>query len=499
MVSIASSKEFEGRKAADALFIPCWQGAEGGSPAVAIDSLISLLGPILALGDFKGKEGEVLFVYLGDQSEPRAVLLGLGPEEELSADSLRIAYAAAMKRAPRLKIRSLNVLFPKQRALSQEVVVRGVLDGLLLANYSFDALRAHTLKSEPTSLVEKITLIGLPAKLMPLVRKLQIIEEGVTKARDLVNGNADDVTPDHLALVAKSLAKEHKSLKATIFDKKRIEKEGMGLLLAVGQGACGREPAFILLEYHGNPGSKDHTVIIGKGITFDTGGLDIKTASGMETMKTDMSGAAACLNALGTIAALGLKVNATAIVAAAENSIGSRAYKPGDVYTGYSGKTVEIVNTDAEGRLTLADALAYAVAKLKPSRLIDLATLTGAIVVALGEEIAGLMSSDRELTDLLLASAQETGESLWPMPLPKSYKKGLKSHIADIKNCGSRAGSALTAGLFLQEFTGNLPWAHIDIAGVAYPDKPVGLHPTRATGFGVRLLVDLFERLQEAG
>ncbi|MCB1135296.1 MAG: leucyl aminopeptidase, partial [Chlamydiia bacterium] len=253
------------------------------------------------------------------------------------------------------------------------------------------------------------------------------------------------------------------------------------------------EPAFIIMQHKGDPRSKDHTVIVGKGVTYDTGGLNLKPTGSMEDMKCDMSGAAVAFGTLYAAAKLGLKKNLSVVVAATENSIGSRSYKPGDVYSSYLGKTVEIGNTDAEGRLTLADALAYANKNLHPTRMIDLATLTGAMLIALGEEASGLMSNDDTLAEQLKQAGERTFERVWRLPLFDEYKDQLKSEIADISNIGGRHAGSITAGIFLKEFVGDTPWAHLDIAGTAYLSKARRYHPKNGTGIGVRLLIDYLE------
>lgn len=312
--------------------------------------------------------------------------------------------------------------------------------------------------------------------------------------RDLVNGNADDITPQYLGAVARGLEKTCKHVKTTVLNKKQIEKEKMGLLLAVNRGSF-REPAFIIVVYKGNPKSKEKTVLVGKGITFDTGGLDLKPPAGMFTMKSDMAGAAVVLGSIQAASSLGLKVNITGVIASTENSIGSHSYKPGDVYSGFAGKTVEIMDTDAEGRLILADALAYAVDRLKPSRIIDLATLTGAVEVALGDEVSGLMCNNDALADLLVHAGSITGEKVWRLPLYEDYREALKSDIADIKSTGGRGGGCIKAALFLQEFVNKTPWAHLDIAGTAFVNDARRYHPKYATGIGVRLLISFLENL----
>ena len=275
--------------------------------------------------------------------------------------------------------------------------------------------------------------------------------------------------------------------------KKQLEKEGFGLLLAVNRGSsC--DPALIILQYRGQPHSNNNTVIVGKGITYDTGGLNLKVGVGMETMKCDMGGAAAVLGTMLAAATLGLKTNLTGVIATTENSIGPDSYKPGDVYTSYLGKTVEIGNTDAEGRLVLADALAYANAKLAPTRMINLATLTGSIVIALGEEATGLMSNSDELSLALSEAGETTYERVWRMPLYDEYQERLKSDFADLINVAGRPASANLAGMFLKEFVGKTPWAHLDIAGTAYLTKARHYLPKNATGVGVRLLIEFLEQ-----
>lgn len=475
------------RKKADVLLVPYW---EGGEAAHSAGEIAKWVAPLTSSGDFKGKVGEVAHLYLSEGAEPRVALVGLGKPEDACVDSLRRAYVSAVKLARAKQWGSLNLLLPRVKGVEEDQVIRGVVEGLLLNNYAFDQLKHDLIKEEPSFLVLKAALIGASTKQLALAKRLAATFKGVTLARDLINGNADAVTPQHLADLARKIAAEYSSVETTVFDRKRIEKEGMGLFLAVNQGSP-RDPAFIIMRYKGDPKSKEHTVLIGKGVTYDTGGLNLKPTGHMETMKSDMSGAAAVFGALVAAAEIGIKANFTVVVAATENCIGGRAYKPGDVFAGYTGTTVEIVNTDAEGRLTLADALAYSVAKLKPTRMVNLATLTGAIVVALGEEIAGLMSNNDGLAQEVEKAGEVAGEQVWRLPLPKQYHKQLKSDIADMKNCGSRAGGSITAGLFLQDFVGDVPWAHLDIAGTAYHEKAIAYDRTHATGFGVRLLIEL--------
>lgn len=487
MEFIAST--FAHRKLADLLVIPFWKGKSKPESASGKEILKAVSNQSV-LQDFKGKEGEVLFLYPHKQAESRVALLGLGDPEKITVEKLRRAYGSLTKQCHSKKLEKLNVIMPEVPSLSEDALVRGVTEGFLLANYIFDMLKSETTKKEPNVLIKQVCLLSLGKEGLKLAKKYTAIFRGVYFARDLINGNADDVTPQMLVGMAKKLAKTF-HLKATIFDKKKIEKEKMGLLLAVNRGSV-REPAFIILEYKGNPKSHDHTVILGKGVTYDTGGLNLKSVD-METMKADMSGAATCLGTVMAAAQLGLKVNFTAVIPTTENSIGSKSYKPGDVYVSHSGKTVEIGNTDAEGRLILADALSYINKKLKPSRIIDFATLTGSVIMALGYEASGLYANDDALADALIRAGGETFERLWRMPLYEEYQPFLKSDVADIKNIGVRPAAHILAATFLQDFVGKTPWAHCDIAGTAFLNEAKRYLPKYATGVGIRLLIEFFE------
>ena len=328
--------------------------------------------------------------------------------------------------------------------------------------------------------------------------KLQVLEQGCEKgkviaeatnlARDLVNEPANHMTPGDMASVAERLAKTHR-LRLTILDRERMEKEGMGALLGVARGSR-QPPKLIVLSYKGDKASSETLGFIGKGITFDSGGISIKPSEGMAEMKGDMAGGAAVLAALSAIAQLKPKINVTALVPATENLPGGNATKPGDILMAVNGKTIEVVNTDSEGRLILADALAYAV-KQGLSPLVDVATLTGACHVALGDFCSGIFGNTQELVDRLVKAGAEAGERLWQMPMYEEYKELNKSEVADIKNTGGRWGGAITAAQFLSEFVGDTPWLHIDIAGTSTTDKERGYLVKGATGVGVRTLVNL--------
>lgn len=480
------------RSNADVLIVPFWEGL---AKTAENKFLSKEANTALSSGDFKGKNGETVLIYWEGEKEPRLLLLGLGKAQECTHESLRRAFAAAVRVALGKKVKTLNVIFPVIEKWQKEDIFSVVYEGILLTNYSFSRLKEISLKDNPDVLLEHVGCIGFGTE--ALAERIKTIVNGVCYVRDLVNGNADDVNPRMLADEALSFEKISSKIKTTVFDKKWLEQEGMGLILAVNRSSS-IDPFLIQVSYKGNPHSQEHIVLVGKGVTYDTGGLSLKPTDGMLTMKCDMAGAATVLGVVRTAAALGLKVNITAVAPVTENCIGPKSYKLGDVYRSYIGKTVEINNTDAEGRLVLADALGYVIKHLRPSSVIDLATLTGGIVVALGEEIAGLFSNHDPLAKDLLESSSHTDEPLWKMPLNSDYKDCLKSDIADLINSGGRDASAMKGALFLQEFVGAAHWAHLDIAGPAYLSKPKYYHPTKATGYGLRLLIDFLTRKEMA-
>lgn len=450
------------------LVLPFWQGPKG---AFSKKEFTDACRYLLDSGDFSGKEGEYALVY----GKERILLLGLGKKELHTDESMRRSYATVSKVAASKKIRTVHLVVPEGAQL------RAAAEGVLLSNYHYDAN-----KQEKIPRLEKIFIEGNFS--VQDLQEVERITEAVCFTRDLVNGNADLITPDYLSDLAKRF--KHPKVSIKVLRRKEIEKEGLGLLQAVSRASV-HEPALIILQYKGNPRSKKNPVIIGKGVTFDTGGLLIKPRGGMEEMRGDMAGGAVCFGVLKALISLQYKGNATFVIAATENGIGSKAYKPGDVYKSYSGKTVEISDTDAEGRLILADALEYTAKHLQPTCMVDVATLTGAMVVSLGEEVAGFFSSEEKLARGLEKAASQTGERLWRMPLEQDYRCHLKSDIADMKNTGEKNARAISAALFLQAFVQEgIPWAHIDLAGPAFFSKERFYNPKNGTGFGVRLLIE---------
>ncbi len=495
----SASPSLAKRKGADLIVLPFWCTQKKAKPAASLGApLSSLAHSPIEMGDFSGKQGETLLLYVHNgQKEKRCLLIGLGREEKITVEGLRQAYSSVAKVCQSKGIAKINLVVPtvtQLRGVDVEGCLTGIAEGILLTNYCWEKLATL---DEETVLLKSVSLVGILPKMLSIVQVCVETAEGVHFARDLINGNADLITPYYLGEAAKNIAKKFPHTTAQVHDLKWIEKEKMGLFTAVSR-ASSHPPAFIILSYKGHPRSKDHTVLVGKGVTYDTGGLNLKPTGSMETMRDDMSGAATVLATVAAAASLKLKHNVTAVVAATENGIDALSYKPGDVYVSMSGMTVEIGNTDAEGRLTLADALTYSVKKLKPSRMIDLATLTGSMVMALGEGMSGLFCNDEKLTEELLQASRHTSEILWRMPLHHPYKEMLKSDIADIRNIGGRPAGAITAALFLQEFVEKTPWAHIDIAGTAFQNKERGYWPKNGVGFGVRLLVAFLQNLKNS-
>lgn len=468
-MKVSFAKELE---AADVWVLPFWEG-----PKEAADLPCAVVG---ALDDFKGKNGETALYYSCGQ---RILLLGLGKQEKASVEELRKAYAAAVKLVTAKKIKRMDVLFPKCK--QKEEFLRGMGEGIFLTNYSF-TYKHDSIKEDPPILLEKVVFVGIEKSIV--MDEIETVANGVHFVRDLVNGNADGKRE----MVLKAAKKLHPKVKTTVFDHKWLEKEGMGLILAVNRGSE-VSPVFVQVEYRGNPKDSSRIVLIGKGILYDTGGLSLKPTDNMLTMKCDMAGAATVLGAVKVAAELGLKVNVTALFPLTENCIDAKSYKLGDVYRSFDGKTVEITNTDAEGRLVLADSIAYAVKNLRPTAVIDLATLTGACVVALGDDIAGLFCNDDELAEELFEASEKCDELSWRLPVHNDYFEAFKSEIADMINSIGRDGGAIKAALFLQQFAGDVPWAHIDIAGPAYIPKPKHYNPMKGTGYGVRLLTEFLK------
>lgn len=468
-------------------------------PAEA-SALLGAEGPAalaLASGDFKADPNEVLLVYSGHPAFPRVLLLGTGQAKDLTLERVRSTAAAAARRARDLGVaRALFALpFPGVTAWSAAEQLTAAVEGVHLGTWQFTELK--------TVDREKFRSIGQAAFLLPeggakgeyeaALHRGRVRAEGVMLARELAQTPANLMTPAVLARAAEQMAREA-GLKATILEREECESLGMGLFLGVARGSD-EPPKFIVLEYESGRKDAPKVALVGKAVTFDAGGISLKPAAGMHEMKWDMCGGAAVIGAMKCLRALACPVDVVAVVPAVENLPSGRATKPGDVHRSYLGKTVEILNTDAEGRLILADALGWAVRNHKPAAVVDLATLTGAVLVALGHHGAAVLTNDDALMARLDTAARSSGERIWRLPIWEEYPEHLKSDTADLKNIadGNAGGGTIAGGAFLREFVEETPWAHIDIAGTAYWDKDRPHLPKGPSGYGVRLLLDLLE------
>ncbi|MDW8299418.1 MAG: leucyl aminopeptidase [Anaerolineae bacterium] len=483
---------------ADALILSMYEDeALHKSPAAADAALGGAIADLLSTGDFTGKASQVAVLYpRGALPARRLILVGLGKRESLTLDTLRRAAAVGVQKARELKAKSLaSTLHGRGSALSAESCAQAYLEGAVLGNYQYHGQKSSAPSPE---LPETLTLV-LPEDAQgdkeAVERGMnigQVLGEATCLARTLVNLPPNLCTPQHLAETARQIAQQH-GLSVQVLDRAEMEALKMGALLGVARGSA-IPPQFIILEHQPERATEGKTIVlIGKGITFDTGGYSIKPADSMVAMKNDMAGAAAVLGAMQAIAELKVPRHVVGLVPATFNMISGEAYLPSEVLTASNGKTIEVISTDAEGRLILADALVYA-ARYKPAAVVDIATLTGSIVVALGNAAAGLFTTNNELREALLAAAEATGERLWTMPMYSDYEKLIESKTADIKNSGGRHGGACIGAVFLKHFADYPAWAHIDMAGMAddLPNNPI--YPSGASGYGVRLLTEYVRR-----
>ncbi|HEX3174366.1 MAG TPA: leucyl aminopeptidase [Solirubrobacterales bacterium] len=423
----------------------------------------------------------------------RGLVVGLGKREEFEPERARVAAALAAKEAEKLGARQLAWL-PLELQDDGEAIAAALVTGTILASYRFDRFRSGDPDDAPTPPVESLTVLA-PESVAGAANAARVCAEAQNRARDLQSLPANVATPSFLGRHAREIASAHAAVSTDVLGREEVAAKKMGGLVAVSQGST-EEPKLIVMRYEGG-GSGPTLGLVGKGVTFDTGGISLKPPAAMHEMKMDMSGAAAVIEAVGAIAELGLAVNLVAIVPSTENMPSGTAIKPGDVITQYNGKTVEVNNTDAEGRLILADALAYAV-ELGAERIVDIATLTGAVLIALGSTYAAVISNDDELAAEVERAGETTGELVWRLPLHPEYKELTKGTVADLTNAAAkRKAGTIYAGAFLEEFVGATPWAHVDIAGTAW-DVGRAYTGNDASGIGVRLLVEVARGLSTA-
>ncbi|MFC2066529.1 leucyl aminopeptidase [Chloroflexota bacterium] len=485
---------------AGAIIVNSFEGMEQleDDTAIVDKALDGAISQLISQGEIKGKLNEITLVHsLGKLPAARVVVTGLGKQRELSPDKVCGAVAETCRWLRKKGVDNIATVAQGAgvNGISPESASQVVTEGALLGLYSF---RTHmTTKDDEYIEVKHFSIAGTE-QAKPLLEKGsakgKVLAEATNLARNMADEPANYMTPAHMAETAISLAKSY-GLEISIFEREQLVELGMGALLGVAQGSQ-QPPKFIVLRYKGSDSDETDVALVGKGITFDSGGISIKPSEKMEEMKGDMAGGAAVIATISAIARLKLKINVTAIIPTTENMPGGNALKPGDVLTAMNGKTIEIISTDAEGRLILADALGYA-RKLGAKSIIDVATLTGACMVALGNICTGAFGNNQELMDNVIAASKETGELTWQMPMYDGYKEQIKSNVADIKNVGGRYAGAITAAKFLAEFVDDTPWVHLDIAGTSQSDKERGYLVKGATGVPVRTLVNLAMSLAE--
>ncbi len=485
---------------ADTLIVNLFEGvtSPGGATGAVDKALDGAISELIADGDLKGKAGEVAVLYpRGAVAARRVLVVGLGKADSFDLEGVRRAAAAAIKRARDLNAQHVASIVHGAGIGGLDVAqaAQATVEGSVLASYRFNAQK----KKEDAHDVSSLTIIeadeGRIEAITAGARTAEAIAAGVYLARDLVNMPPNVATPTRLAEAAQAISDTH-GLGVTIGDRDWAAERDMGAYLAVAQGA-GEPPKFIILEHNGDRTDLPTVVLVGKGVTFDTGGISIKPSERMGDMKSDMGGAAAVLGAMEAVGRLDIPLRVIGITPATENMPDANAYRPADIITASNGKTIEIISTDAEGRMILADALVHA-ETYRPDAVIDLATLTGACVVALGAGVAaGIFCNDDALRDQLLAASEATSERIWPLPLYDDYRQTINSQVADMKNSGGRFGGVGTAAVFLREFT-NYKWAHLDIAGMAMSEKGKDYSPAGGTGYGVRLLIAYLQGLVAA-
>ena len=459
----------------------------------ALDGAITQL---IAAGEIKGKSGELTLVHsLGKIPAKRVIVAGLGKQAQFNIDSIRRVSAEACRfaRGKAAKRVATIVHGGGVGGVEPEKAAQAITEGAILGLYRF---RRHMSKEPENGDVQELLVVERDEAKRAQLEKGRdlgrVVAEAVVFARDMINEPANFMTPSIMADIARNMAGQY-SLELTVLERAQMKELGMGGMLGVSQGSH-QDPKFIILSYRGDPGSQKTVGLVGKGITFDSGGISLKPSEDMGDMKGDMAGGATVMAAIRAVGKLKPKINVTAVIPATENLPGGSALKPGDVIKAMNGKTIEIISTDAEGRLILGDALSYAV-KNGLSPVVDVATLTGAVRVALGDVTVGVFSNDEELSKRVVGAAGEAGERMWQMPMFEEYKEQYKSDVADVKNTGGRYGGAITAAQFVGEFVGDTPWVHLDIAGTSLTSKEKGHVVKGATGVAVRTLINLVMNL----
>ena len=459
-----------------------------GRLAALDEALGGAVGRALAAGDMRGNAADEVMLYGGKAGPKRVLLLGVGKATDLTPEVVRRMAARAVRAAEKLRLESLSVSLDGLPGVADVARAQAAAEGATLAAWRFRELKTPS-EDEPAVDVRAVDFIGAgdAEALAGGAMTGAIIARAANLARTLQSRPGNIATPTHLAEEATRIAGGAR-LEITVFDEARMQEEGMHAILAVSRGSS-EEARFIILEHRGGAEGDPPLILVGKGLSFDAGGISLKPPEGMENMKFDMSGGAAVIAAMQAIAELGVEANVVGLIPSSENMPSGNALKPGDVIRTLGGKTVEVINTDAEGRLILADALAYG-ARMRPAAMIDCATLTGAVVIALGQHASAVLGNDDALVNEVIAAGEASGERCWRLPLWDAYKKQLKSTTADLQNVGGRPGGTITAALFLSEFVGETKWAHLDIAGTAYGEGDLPYQRKGGYGLPTRLLVE---------
>ncbi len=482
------------------LLVFCFIQDKNGKPKTTKTLCEKELQKAITLGDFSCKENETLLLYSERPGKEkvysgRVLFLGLGKKNDDTPAELRErcrqAGGTIASMAVKVKAKDICLSLPSVPGLKSEYVTESVVEGLLLGDYRFDKYKKADPENAPFTGIKKVSLCAAKneKELRQAMLRAQHSADAGCVARDMANEPGNGWTPASFASYAKDIAATHK-MKCTILGKTEMKRLKMGGILAVNQGSS-EAPKLVILEYKSSVKKAETILLVGKGLTFDSGGVSLKPSAGMEDMKYDMCGGAAAITTMAVVGAEKPDVNVVAIIPATDNMSGSSALKPGDIIKHYSGVTSEIINTDAEGRLILADALAYGIKKFSPDCVVDLATLTGAVILGLGHHRTGLLGNNQKLIDQLCKAGENCGEPLWQLPLDKEYSKQIESDVADIKNTGGRPAGTITAAAYLQKFVGDTPWAHMDIAGTAWGFTKKSYIPKGPSGTGVRTLVDM--------
>jgi leucyl aminopeptidase len=455
---------------------------------IALESVSEVLSYIRNKEAFKGEHNEVFTTIQNNENGPQdLIFIGLGKEIELTSEKIRIALSKAIKKSRELKAKKLYVNFINSEKLCFGSIIKSMVEGLSFGEYKFDKYKSD--KKEQINLDVYIGNVdnNCLEEAEEYINEANTLAEITLLARDLVNEPANVLYPESLATAVEDYGKKY-GFQVEVFDELKIDELEMKAFLAVSQGAD-TSPRFIVMRHFGNPDNKSEILgLVGKGLTYDTGGYSLKSNEGMVTMKSDMGGAASVIGAISAIAKRKLKINVVAVVAACENILSATSYKPGDIIGSMAGKTIEVLNTDAEGRLTLIDAVHYVIAKENASKVIDVATLTGAVLSALGTTTTAAVTNNEEFYKELENASKKSDEKVWLLPAFDDYKKLIESDIADLKNVGGKLAGTITAALFIREFVQDKPWIHLDIAGTAWTDKETNYYSKGGTGVGVRTL-----------